>query len=232
MALASEFKEALLHLFFPHVCPGCHSDLVSQEQLICPQCLQSLPFTEFESIPGNPVEKLFWGRSVVQHASSIFYFIPDTPLQHIIHHIKYKNNPALGAFMGSIMGSRFKQLYSIQHIDLMIPMPLHPKKEYERGYNQASLLCKGISDVVHIPWRDDVLIRQFHTSTQTRKSRIERWKNVSDVFELHAPSAIANKHILLIDDVITTGASMDACAAMLLAKKAASVSICSLAFTI
>ena len=134
--------------------------------------------------------------------------------------------------MGSIMGSRFKQLYSIQHIDLMIPMPLHPKKEYERGYNQASLLCKGISNIVHIPWRDDVLIRQFHTSTQTRKSRIERWENVSDVFELHAPSAIANKHILLIDDVITTGASMDACAAMLLAKKAASVSICSLAYTI
>jgi ComF family protein len=111
-------------------------------------------------------------------------------------------------------------------------MPLHPKKEYERGYNQASLLCKGICDVLHIPWRDDVLIRQFRTSTQTRKSRIERWENVSDVFDLHAPSAIANKHILLIDDVITTGTSMDACAAMLLAKKAASVSICSLAFTI
>lgn len=232
MALATDLKEAFLHLFFPQVCPGCHSDLVSQEQLICRECMQSLPFTGFEAIRDNPVEKLFWGRSVVQHASSIFYFIPDTPLQHIIHHIKYKNNPALATYMGSIMGTKLKLLHSMKKIDLMIPMPLHPKKEYERGYNQASLLCEGIHEVVDIPWRNDVLIRQFHTSTQTRKSRIERWENVSDVFALCETSVIEDKHVLLVDDVITTGASMDACAAILLEKKAASVSICSLAYTI
>ena len=113
----------------------------------------------------------------------------------------------------------------------MIPMPLHPIKENRRGYNQASLLCEGISDVLHIPYRNDVLIRQFNTATQTKKSRIARWENVADVFELYKTSSIQHKHILLIDDVITTGASTDACAEMLLKKEAASVSICSLAYT-
>lgn len=231
MALATDLKEALLHLFFPQICPGCQSDLVNHQQLICADCMQSLPCTGFQEMAGNPVEKLFWGRSVIQHASSIFYFIPGTPLQQIIHHIKYKNNAMLGIYMGSIMGTALKNIFSPTTIDLMIPMPLHPIKENKRGYNQASLFCEGISDVLHIPYRNDVLIRQFNTATQTKKSRIARWENVADVFELHKTSSIQHKHILLIDDVITTGASTDACAEMLLKKEAASVSICSLAYT-
>jgi ComF family protein len=200
--------------------------------LICSTCMHSLPFTAFETIENNPVAKLFWGRSTIQHASSIFYFITKSPIQEIIHHIKYKNNPALGVYMGNIMGIQLKNILSNNKIDFMLPMPLHPKKEYARGYNQASVLCQGIQETTDIPFINNVLLRNFNTSTQTKKSRIERWENVAEVFEISDPPAIQEKHILLIDDVITTGASTEACAALLIKNKAASVSICSLAYTI
>ena len=229
---AIDCKDALLHLFFPHICAGCSTDVLDEQELICSTCIRSLPFTEFEKIENNPVEKLFWGRTKIQHASSIFYFITDSPLQEIIHHIKYKNYPELGMYMGKIMGLQLKNILSINNIDFMLPMPLHPKKEYARGYNQASVLCQGIQETIEIPYLDHVLIRNFNTDTQTKKSRIERWENVAEVFEITDPSVIQEKHILLIDDVITTGASTEACANLLLKNKAASVSICSLAYTI
>lgn len=192
----------------------------------------SLPYTEFEKLENNVVEKLFWGRTNIKHAFSIFYYITETPLQEIIHHIKYKNNPALGVYMGNIMGWRLKEFFSKNTIDLMLPMPLHPKKEYSRGYNQATTLCQGIQEATAMKYMDNVLLRTFNTSTQTKKTRIERWDNVAEVFEISDPSSIENKHVLLIDDVITTGASTEACANLLLKNKAASVSICSLAYTI
>jgi ComF family protein len=229
---AIDCKDAFLHLFFPHLCAGCSSDILNEQALICTACMRSLPFTEFEKMENNPVEKLFWGRTKIQHASSIFYFITDSPLQEIIHHIKYKNNPALGVYMGNIMGLRLKNMLSINKIDFMLPMPLHPKKEYARGYNQASVLCQGIQETTDTPYLNNILLRNFNTGTQTKKSRIERWENVAEVFEISAPSAVQEKHILLIDDVITTGASTEACVNMLIKNKAASVSICSLAYTI
>lgn len=229
---AIECKEALLHLFFPHLCAGCSSDVLDAQELICSTCMLALPFTEFEKIENNPVEKLFWGRTKIQHASSIFYFITDNPLQEIVHQIKYKNNPELGVYMGKIMGLQLKNMLSINKIDFMLPMPLHPKKEYARGYNQSAVICQGIQHTTEIPYWDQVLIRNFNTDTQTKKSRIERWENVAEVFEIKNPSVIQEKHILLIDDVITTGASTEACANLLLKNKAASVSICSLAYTI
>ena len=231
-AFANSCKDAFLHLFFPHLCAGCSSDLIDDEQLICSNCLHALPFTSFETIDNNPVEKLFWGRTSVAHACSIFYYIPENPLQKIIHHIKYKNNPMLGTYMGKIMGTRLEIFFANNCIDFMLPMPLHPKKEYARGYNQATVLCEGIHAVTGLQYFNDVLFRKIHTSTQTKKSRIERWENVSDVFEISDPSRIQEKHILLIDDVITTGASTEACANLLIKNKAARVSICSLAYTI
>ena len=229
---ANDCKDALLHLFFPHLCAGCSSDMIDDQELICFQCMLSLPYTQFESIENNPVEKLFWGRTKIEHAFSIFYYIPDSPLQQIIHHIKYKNNPALGVYMGKIMGLKLKSFFAMNAVDLMLPMPLHPKKEYTRGYNQASVLCEGIQETTDISYLNHTLIRNFNTSTQTKKSRIERWENVAEVFEITDPAAFEHKHILLIDDVITTGASTEACANLLIKNKAASVSICSLAYTI
>jgi ComF family protein len=227
-----QWKDAFTHLFFPQICPGCNSDLVNEQQMVCSSCMMDLPYTGFQDIKNNPVEKLFWGRTNIRNAFSVFYFIIDTPLQRMIHQIKYKNNQSLGIYLGNIMGNSLHQYSKTYPIDLLIPMPLHPKKEYRRGYNQSDLLCEGIKENLGIPFRNDILLRNFNTSTQTKKSRIERWENVSNVFALHHVESISDKHILLVDDVITTGASTEACAALLLKNKAASVSICSLAYTL
>lgn len=231
-AFATACKDALLHLFFPHLCAGCFTDMLDDQEMICSACMESLPFTQFENLETNPVEKLFWGRTPIKHAFSIFYYLTRTPIQQIIHQIKYKDNPALGVYMGKIMGLSMRNFFQHHTINLMIPMPLHPKKEYKRGYNQAAKLCQGIHETTYIEYREDLLIRNFNTSTQTKKTRIERWQNVSDVFEIVDPSAMEHQHILLVDDVITTGASTEACANLILKYKAASVSICSLAYTI
>ena len=200
--------------------------------MICTTCLIELPYTGFHQMQNNRVEKLFWGRVSLQKAFSVFYYIPDTPLQRIVHHIKYKNGFDLGIYMGEIMGTSVAESTLFQTIDLCIPMPLHPKKEFARGYNQATALCKGIESITRIPYADSILYRTENSSTQTKKTRIERWENVAELFELRNPSAIDGKHILLVDDVITTGASMEACANVLIKNKAASVSVCSLAYTV
>ena len=232
MSFASSCMDALSHLFFPHVCAGCSSDHVDSVQMVCTNCLSSLPYTGFQHINNNAIEKIFWGRTPIQKAFSIFYYIPDSPLQRIVHQIKYNNASSLGIYMGSLMGEAMKDFFSHHPIELILPMPLHLKKEYARGYNQASLLCTGIAAVVTTQFRDDVLYRLKNTATQTKKSRIERWENVAEVFQIKDASLVHSKHILLVDDVITTGASAEACANLLLKNKAASVSICSLAYTI
>lgn len=154
-----------------------------------------------------------------------------TPLQRIVHHIKYRKEPELGRHMGELMGMKLSSLFKEQEMTLCIPMPLHPKREYERGYNQASLLCEGIFKTTGLAYNENVLVRNEHTKTQTKKSRKERWENVASIFEVVDHQAISHKNIVLVDDVITTGASSEACAHALLEHGAKTVGICSLAFT-
>ena len=200
--------------------------------MICMECHHELPYTEFERLENNPVEKIFWGRTTIRFACSTFYYIIDSPIQHIIHHIKYRGQDNLGVFMGEIMGAKLKTIFEKNEIDFCIPMPLHYKKEYTRGYNQASLLCTGIKNTTQLNYYDKLITREINTSTQTKKSRIERWGNVEDIFTISNKSEILDKNILIIDDVITTGASTEACANVLLKYGAKSVSICGLAYTI
>jgi len=152
-------------------------------------------------------------------------------LQRIVHHIKYRKEPELGRHMGELMGMKLSSLFKEQEMTLCIPMPLHPKREYERGYNQASLLCEGIFKTTGLAYNENVLVRNEHTKTQTKKSRKERWENVASIFEVVDHQAISHKNIVLVDDVITTGASSEACAHALLEHGAKTVGICSLAFT-
>jgi ComF family protein len=146
--------------------------------------------------------------------------------------VKYKEQQELGRWLGQIMGRQLETVFESKMVDLMLPMPLHPKKQKQRGYNQATLLCEGINSITACDFAEQVLIRNTHTKTQTKKSRIERWENVSEVFSITKNEAIINKHIVLVDDVITTGASAEACAATLIKAGASDVSICSLAFTL
>jgi len=224
--------DALLHVFYPSLCYGCNNELIQGDQFVCLQCQTKLGLTQFEGIRNNPVEKLFWGRADIQFAASTFYYIEKTPLQQIIHHIKYKQEKELGIHMGEIMGTHGACLLTEFETDLCIPMPLHPKKEYKRGYNQASLLCEGIFKQTGIPYNERALVRNENTRTQTKKSRIDRWENVASVFDVCEPSIIKDKHIVVVDDVITTGASTEACVNTLMQHGAKTVGIYSLAFTL
>ena len=224
--------QPLLNLFYPSLCYGCCNEEVGIDEMLCLTCFQELPFTGFEKIQGNPTEKLFWGRLNLKFGLSIFYFNPGSSIQKIIHQIKYKGEEELGIFMGKIAGDKLKPVINENEIDYCIPMPLHPKKEYKRGYNQASLLCQGIKEVCKIDYFDKIVIREENTSSQTKKTRIERWRNVETIFSIHDKERIIGKNILIVDDVITTGASTESCGQLLLANGAKSVSIVGLAYTI
>lgn len=231
--------EAVLHLFYPSICQGCQSETVDPRQMICSDCFHSLPFTGFEKIPENPVEKLFWGRSRPAYACGLFYYLDQSPLQHIIHQIKYRNEKKLALRMGRMMGEKMQtiqeHLFSTSTYDqknmCTVPMPMHPKKQRKRGYNQATLLCQGIAEETGIPYTENLVIKTRETTTQTKKSREDRWQNMASVFRAANMEPVQSKHLILVDDVITTGASAEAVVNILLEQGAASVGVYSLAFT-
>ncbi|MBS1620413.1 MAG: ComF family protein [Bacteroidetes bacterium] len=208
-------KDSFLHFLFPHICSGCGSDLLSSESSLCLRCMDALPETNFEIHPGNPVEKKFWGRLPIEKATAQYYFTKESLIQTLVHRVKYKRDKDLGLQLGRLMGSSIKKSDRFS-VDALIPLPLFPAKEKRRGYNQSLLLCEGISEIMQIPVLNDVISRPQLTETQTRKGRIERWVNMEGKFILQKPEAIQNKHILLIDDVITTGATLESCGAELL----------------
>lgn len=216
-------------LFYPKNCAGCQTALVKNEAYICLKCLLDLPYTHFEKLKDNPAEKLFYGRVNIEFAAAILFFSKHESVQHILHHIKYGEYKALGEYMGRVMGERIQQDSLYAPIDLIIPVPLHPRKEHIRGYNQSKLLADGISEILKIPLADKHLIRNIHTDTQTKKSRIERWENVEHAFEVRKPNQLNDKHILLVDDVLTTGATLEACAQTLLKSETCKISIITLA---
>lgn len=210
-----DVKDSLLHLFFPHVCNGCGNDVLGKDSVLCMRCMEALPETNFESHQDNPVEKLFWGRLPLVSASGQFYFTKESLVQRLMHLFKYKRNRELGLQLGKMMGEQLQRSQRF-HADALIPLPLFPAKEKRRGYNQAMVLCEGISEAMGIPILDKVVMRPQHTDTQTKKGRIERWTNMEGKFVLNDPGAINGKHILLVDDVVTTGATLEACGAELL----------------
>ena len=228
----SSIFSAFSHLLYPSLCFGCGDNEIGEHEFICIHCLSSLPYTQFEKTRNNPIEKLFWGRTNIKFASSTFYYVEQTPLQQLIHQVKYKEQQKLGIYLGTAMGNLLNPVFSEHEVDLLIPMPLHPKKLKKRGNNQASLLCDGISKTTGRNYDEEVLVRTENTGTQTKKSRIERWENVNAVFSVNDSNKIRDKHILLVDDVITTGASTEACAQTLLNAGSKSVAVCSLAFTL
>ncbi|MCX8019207.1 MAG: phosphoribosyltransferase family protein [Chitinophagaceae bacterium] len=213
--IVRDIKEAFLHTLFPHLCCGCGTDMLNSESTLCISCLAALPHTDFERYPDNPVEKLFWGRLPLKAATAQFYFTKESVIQNIIHRFKYKGHKEAGLQLGRMMGLRLLKSGRFD-VDALIPLPLYPPKERKRGYNQSAVLCEGISSVMNVPVLNDVVSRPYFTETQTRKGRIERWKNIEGKFSLNCASQIHGKKILLVDDVVTTGATLEACGAELL----------------
>lgn len=227
MTTAKEIRDSLLQWVFPHNCSGCGSDIINRDSSLCMRCIETLPETHFERYQGNPVEKRFWGRIQVEHAAARFYFTRESLIQQLMHQFKYKGNRDLGFQLGKMMGDSIKKSGWL-HADALVPLPLFPAKEKRRGYNQATVLCEGMAETLQIPVLKDVIIRSQHTDTQTRKGRIERWHNMEGKFVLTDPDAIHNKHLLLVDDVITTGATLEACGAELLKGENTRLSIATL----
>ncbi|HEY1870637.1 MAG TPA: ComF family protein [Chitinophagaceae bacterium] len=225
-----EIKESFLHLLFPHVCAGCGSDILSEESMLCMHCLAEMPETNFHFYSNNPVEKIFWGRLPLVSATAQYYFTKESLMQRLMHQFKYKGNKELGKQLGRLIGITLQQSDRFDDLDALVPLPLFAAKEKKRGYNQAYILCEGIAEVMNLNIYRDAVIRIQNTESQTKKGRIERWQNIEGKFELGNAGKIQNKHVLLVDDVVTTGATLEACGHELCKVNGASVSIATLCY--
>ncbi len=220
----------LLSLLLPRTCPACGKSLKDWEECLCLICLGRLPVTNFHSEPDNPMAEMFWGRVKLLQAIAWFYFRKGSAYQDVLHKLKYNDRPDIGFLMGKQYGYELRQSQDFVRPDLLIPVPLNPKKQRKRGFNQSEAIAKGLSDGLGISLASRALTRPLATSTQTRKSRYDRYLNVSGKFKVTDAALLENKHVLLIDDVITTGATLEACAEELLAVQGVVVSVAALAW--
>jgi ComF family protein len=201
-------------LFFPRRCASCDRALLRLEEVICSYCMRDLPLARAHDDPGNKVEQLFQGKVQLHAATSLFLFNRAGVVQRILHRLKYKGDIDLGIELGKMMARDIEKSERFKGIDLLMPVPLHPKRERMRGYNQSAILADGMGQVMHLKVCGN-LKRVQRTASQTRKGRLARWKNVEKAFQLEKPETLEGKHVLLIDDVITTGATVESCIKLL-----------------
>ena len=204
-------------LAFPRVCPVCRQSLSSDEEDICFRCIDDLPETGYHALADNAVVQHFWGRLPLIHAAAYLYVQDANITQELIHLLKYKRRYKIGIKLGRLYGYRLIEEQSlIQDIDLIVPVPLHVNRKRQRGYNQCDYFAQGLSETTGIPYAADVMTRQRENVSQTKRTRYDRWENVEGIFGVHKPEMIRGKHILLVDDVITTGATLESCASALM----------------
>jgi ComF family protein len=219
-------------LLFPHYCAGCGNDLNDRNAVICYHCQLALPVTNFFLLDNNPVERSFYGRLHLQAAAAAYYFTKDSLMQQLIAELKYKQNTSVGFYLGRMMGYQLMNSERFASIDGIIPMPLHPKKLRSRGYNQASIIANGIQSVWNKPIYENVISRTIFSISQTSQDRIHRWENMDGIFALKNASKILQKHLLLVDDVTTTGASIEALGSVLETLDGVKLSVATAAYTV
>jgi ComF family protein len=220
----------LLSVFLPRTCAACGLPLKDWEECICLTCMAGLPLTRFHQDPSNPLAEVFWGRVRIEQAVAWFYFRKGSAYQEVLHNLKYNNRPDIGIFLGKQLGYELKHSTVFIRPDIVVPVPLHRKKPSKRGYNQSEKIARGISVALDVRLDTKNLYRSAKTDTQTRKSRFDRYLNVSGKFAIRDPATIENSHILLVDDVVTTGATLEACAEALLSVPGVKVSIATVAW--
>lgn len=213
-----------VHLFYPNICQSCGNSLKSFETVICTYCYVHLPLTGFVNDASNSVFELFWGRTHIEFASAYLYFHKGNSVQTLMHRFKYKGIKPIGHKLGYLYGKEIVESSLYHDIDVIIPVPLHPKKLRQRGFNQSDLIAAGISEATNIPLDTSTLSRLLYSETQTRKSRFERWQNVKEIFSSENEN-LKNKHILLVDDTVTTGATLESCTNSLLQTEGVRVSV-------
>jgi ComF family protein len=219
-----------ISLIYPRNCVACGNSLFKHEEQVCNYCYLNLPKSNFHLLEKNPVEVLFYGRIPLTFASSFYLFHKKGSVQKILHNIKYKSNQELASIVGEWYGKDLQAHEALKNAFAIIPVPLHYKKLKQRGYNQSEAFAKGLSKQLNISLNTSCLKRSEYTTTQTKKTAYERWENVEDVFELHQPDSLKNKHIILVDDVITTGATIEACCTKLLEIEGIKISVLSIAY--
>ncbi|MBO7460204.1 MAG: ComF family protein [Bacteroidales bacterium] len=200
--------KSLVNLFFPRVCAACGNILLEGEDTVCTTCRFLLPKTGYEQHPDNPMAQMFYGQMPFNAVMAEFFFSKTGKVQHLIHGLKYHHCRENGIFLGQEIGKSLLQAADYQGIDFIVPIPLHPKKEKIRGYNQSHVIAEGISQITSVPIAGNCLVRSVFTDTQTKKSREDRWQNVKDIFEVKNTEKLKGKHVLLVDDVLTTGATL------------------------
>ncbi len=200
-------------VLFPRVCFGCNDHLIRGEETLCTVCRNNLPLTDYTFNEENPVDRIFYGRINIEKASSFLFFIEKGIVQQVIHNLKYRNQEHIGDFLGDWYGQQLLENHELKNtIDLVIPVPLHFKKLRKRGYNQVSKFAQKLAFYLKAEYVDNLLVKTSNTKTQTRKSRVGRWQQEKSLYKLQDPSRVNNKRILLVDDVITTGGTMEICA--------------------
>lgn len=232
MRVLTDLADDFLSLLFPRVCYGCGNHLVRNEKVICTECQVLIPRTDYHLIPGNPVEQLFWGRCFIDKATAYSFYNRGSRIRKLIHALKYNGMQEIGSALGEILGSSLRASDFLNGIDLIVPVPLHPSKERKRGFNQALVISEGIASVTGLQICCDALVRDVKTQTQTRRSRYERWTNVEGIFLATKPGMLENKNILIIDDVITTGSTIESCVNELNRIDGVKVSVAALAFSV
>ncbi|MBI1289569.1 MAG: ComF family protein [Flavobacteriales bacterium] len=203
-------------LFYPRICGGCDAHLMKHEENLCLNCLHGLPKTYYWDYKVNPVEQLFFGRLRLSSACSFLHFEKGSVTQRLMHRFKYEGKSNVAMELGKVFGNILKEKQWFSDADLIVPVPLHPAKEMRRGYNQSSYIADGLSESLDVPVRSKLMKRVRMTDTQTQKSRFERSQNVDSVFQVDYPSRVRGKNIILVDDVVTTGATLEAAGMQLL----------------
>lgn len=223
--LADDF----ISLLFPRLCNACGQPLVRNEKLICISCMLDIPGTNYHLHRDNLLEKRFYGRCYIEKAAAWSYYRQGSKVQHLIHKLKYNGVKPLGKHLGGVYGNILKDSAFCDDIDCILPVPLHRSRIRKRGFNQSALIAGGMSLALGIPCMENILVRLKRSSTQTSKQRYERWENVEAVFSVRESGPIEGRHLLLVDDVITTGSTIEACAAELLKLPGVKVSVAALA---
>lgn len=219
-----------LSLLFPRICYGCGNHLLRNEDILCTECYVVIPRTNYHIQKDNPVSQIFWGRCLIESAAAFSYYNKGSRIRNLIHSLKYKGIKEIGFELGRIYGLMLKPSGFTENIDMIIPVPLHPAKKRSRGFNQSEVISSGLADTTGLPVNTTSFERVLASSTQTKRSRYDRWVNVEGIFRVSDPDSLKGRHILLVDDVITTGSTMESCVNELLKVEGVKVSVVAIAF--
>ena len=223
--------KALTHIFFPDLCYTCNRTLMESESFLCSYCICKLPLTNYHLRTSHLLEQQFRGKFPYEKVTAFLHFEKDSIIQEMIHQIKYRNGESLGRWAGNLMAEEIISSGFFNNIDVIVPVPLHRKKLKERGYNQAEVIAQGVAEVCKLPINRQALQKVIYNTSQTKKGRYERWLNSEGAFKVTTPEDFAGKHVLLIDDVITTGATISMCAQCIRECAGVRISVLSLAAT-